>query len=153
MTSGQLLKQQVYQRYLQLTTDKIDVLRDMISALTNDAQNDAKGSAGDKHETGLSMMHLEQEKLSANLRDCLAQQEALARVDVSVKFDRVVPGSLVVANKMHLFVLQAMPRIIVDGITVFGVSPNAPLGRELFGNKLGHSFYVNATLYTIESIF
>ena len=33
----------------------------MISDLAQDAQNDAKGSAGDKHETALSMMHLEQE--------------------------------------------------------------------------------------------
>jgi hypothetical protein len=33
----------------------------MIAALTEDSKNDAKGSSRDKHETALSMMHIEQE--------------------------------------------------------------------------------------------
>jgi hypothetical protein len=51
--------------------------RDMIAALTEDSKNDAKGSAGDKHETALSMMHLEQEKLNAKLREVLQQKTVL----------------------------------------------------------------------------
>jgi hypothetical protein len=35
-----------------------------------DSKNDAKGSAG-KHETALSMMHIEQEKLNYKLRKWL----------------------------------------------------------------------------------
>jgi hypothetical protein len=52
-----IFKQKIYQYYLQLVQDRIDVFRDMIAALTEDSKNDAKGSAGDKHETALSMMH------------------------------------------------------------------------------------------------
>ena len=61
-------KQKIVQHHLVLLQDKIDVFRDMITNLTIDAQNDAKGSAGDKHETALSMMHLEQEKLNYKLQ-------------------------------------------------------------------------------------
>ena len=53
-------KQKILQHHLVLLQDKIDVYRDMIFGLADDAQNDAKSSAGDKHETALSMMHLEQ---------------------------------------------------------------------------------------------
>jgi hypothetical protein len=42
--------------------------------LTEDSKNDAKGSAGDKHETALSMMHIEQEKLNYKLREWLQKQ-------------------------------------------------------------------------------
>jgi hypothetical protein len=56
-------KKKIYQ-YYQLVQDRIDIFRDMIAAF-EDSKNDAKGSAGDKHETALSMMHLEQEKLNA----------------------------------------------------------------------------------------
>jgi hypothetical protein len=42
--------------------------------LTEDSKNDAKGSAGDKHETALSMMHIEQEKLNYKLRKWLQKQ-------------------------------------------------------------------------------
>ena len=55
------LKHKILAYYKQQTEDRIDAFRDMIAALTEDASNDAKGSAGDKHETALSMMQLEQE--------------------------------------------------------------------------------------------
>ena len=57
-------KQKIHQYYQQLVQDREDAFRDMITALTEDSKNDAKGSAGDKHETALSMMHIEQEKLN-----------------------------------------------------------------------------------------
>ena len=65
------LKNDILYRYYQLLQDKEDVFRDMILGLTEDAQNDAKGSAGDKHETALSMMHIEQEKLNHKLKEIL----------------------------------------------------------------------------------
>ena len=40
------LKQQILLRYKEMLQDRIDVFQDMISGLTEDAQNDAKGSAG-----------------------------------------------------------------------------------------------------------
>ena len=64
-------KQIIKQHHLVLLQDKIDVYQDMISGLSEDAQNDAKGSAGDKHETALSMMHLEQEKLTNKLKETI----------------------------------------------------------------------------------
>ena len=66
-TKNMTFKQKIHSYYLQLVQDKIDVFKDMIVALTEDSKNDAKGSAGDKHETALSMMHIEQEKLNRKL--------------------------------------------------------------------------------------
>jgi hypothetical protein len=40
-----IFKQKIYQYYLQLVQDRIDVFRDMIAAY-RDSKNDAKGSAG-----------------------------------------------------------------------------------------------------------
>ncbi|WP_309597387.1 hypothetical protein [Flavobacterium davisii] len=74
-----MLKQEIYSQYLQIIQDKIDVFQDMIIDLTKDASNDAKGSAGDKHETALSMMHLEQEKLSTKLREAIESKSTLEK--------------------------------------------------------------------------
>ena len=62
-------KQKAHAYYLQLVQDRIDVFRDMIAALTEDSKNDAKGSAGDKHETGRAMIQLEREKLGIQLAE------------------------------------------------------------------------------------
>ncbi len=56
----------------------------MISDLAQDAQNDAKGSAGDKHETALSMMHLEQEKLNQKLAEIIGQKNSVDKIDADV---------------------------------------------------------------------
>ena len=65
------MKQKIIQYYSNFIQTKIDSLRQMIADLTEDAKNDAKGSAGDKHETALSMMHLEQEKLNQKLKELM----------------------------------------------------------------------------------
>jgi hypothetical protein len=66
-------KQKIYQYYLQLVQDRIDVFRDMIVALTEDSKMMLKVLPGDKHETALSMMHIEQEKLNNKLREVCAK--------------------------------------------------------------------------------
>ncbi len=65
----------------------------MISDLAQDAQNDAKGSAGDKHETALSMMHLEQEKLNQKLAEIIGQKNSVDKIDEDAILSKVALGS------------------------------------------------------------
>lgn len=148
----QHLKQKVIAYYRQQVQDKEDAFRDMIAALTEDAANDAKGSAGDKHETALSMMHLEQEKLNAKLGEILSQKAVLSILDADAVHKKVAAGSLVKANGMYLFVSLALPKITVEGITVIALSPQSPLGSKLLGMEAGGSFEINGTKYIVEDI-
>lgn len=135
-----------------MVQDRIDVFRDMISGLTEDAQNDAKGSAGDKHETALSMMHLEQEKLNNKLREILDQKAILDKIDASQPHKIVALGSLVQANGMQLFISAALPKLTIEDKNIFALSPQSPLGSKLMGNEAGFSFDMNGKPYTIESV-
>jgi len=146
------MKQKVLQRYHQILQDRIDIFKDMISGLTEDAQNDAKGSAGDKHETALSMMHIEQEKLNYKLQEILAQKAILDKIDALAKHTKIALGSLVKANGMLLFVSAALPKITIEDTTIIAVSPQSPLGNKLMGNTIGFAFEINTTKYIIESI-
>lgn len=146
------MKHQIIQRYTLLLQDRIDIFRDMISGLTEDAQNDAKGSAGDKHETALSMMHLEQEKLNYKLQEILAQKVILDKIDATARHTKIALGSLVQANGMLLFVSAALPKITIDDATIIAVSPQSPLGNKLMGNTIGFTFEINTTRYIIEKI-
>ncbi len=147
------LKQQIYDRYNQLLTDKIDAIRDRITALTDDAKNDAKGSAGDKHETALSMMHIEQERLSGKLREYLKQQEILLRINPLQKHSRVALGSLVLANNLYFFVCCALPKLVFEGKTIFAVSADAPLGKEILGKVVGDLVLVNGVRFEVVEVF
>jgi len=147
------MKQQVLQRYHQILQDRIDVFRDMISGLTEDAQNDAKGSAGDKHETALSMMHLEQEKLNHKLKEILDHKATLDKIDPNSNHNKIALGSMVQANGMLLFISAALPKINIDQSTIIAVSPQSPLGSKLMGNSEGFTFEINTSQFTVEKVF
>jgi len=147
------MKERILQQHQQLLQDKIDVFRDMISGLTEDAQNDAKGSAGDKHETALSMMHIEQEKLNHKLKEILEQKAILDKIDATLNHTKIALGSLVQTNGMLLFISAALPKITVENKTIIAVSPQSPLGSKLMGNEVGFQYEINATKFKIESVF
>jgi hypothetical protein len=146
------MKERILQQHQQLLQDKIDVFRHMISGLTEDAQNDAKGSAGDKHETALSMMHIEQEKLSHKLKEILGQKAILDKIDASAYHTKIALGSLVQTNGMLLFISAALPKITVDDKIIIAVSSQSPLGSKLMGNEVGFEFEINTTRYIIQKI-
>jgi hypothetical protein len=145
-------KQKIHTYYQQLVQDRIDVFRDMIAALTEDSKNDAKGSAGDKHETALSMMHIEQEKLNTKLREVLTQKAVLDKIDASTIAETIIVGSLVKANGIYLYLSLALPKININQTNVIALSPQSPLGNKLMGNKVGFTFEINGTKYLVEEI-
>ncbi|WP_338409700.1 hypothetical protein [uncultured Flavobacterium sp.] len=130
----------------------METLQKMISDLTVDAQNDAKGSAGDKHETALAMMHIEQEKLNQKLKEVIDQKTILSKIDGSQTHNTIALGSLVEANKTLFFVSAALPKITIDNHDVFALSPQSPLGLKLMGNKINFQFEINSTKYTINAV-
>ena len=146
------LKQQTHQQYNQLVQDKIDVFQDMISGLTEDSKNDAKGSAGDKHETALSMMHLEQEKLTNKLKEAIEQKSILDKIDTTQSHNKVAVGNLVKTNNLIVYISVALPKISINNQNIFAISPQSPIGNHLMGKSVGFEFELNGTKYSIEEI-
>lgn len=146
------LKQEIHFKYTQIIQDKIDVFQDMIAGLAEDSLNDAKGSAGDKHETALSMMHLEQEKLATKLREAIDQKAILDKINSTSVHTKVAVGSLVKTNKLTVYVATALPKLTIGEQNIFGISPQSPLGIQLLGNETNHAFQLNNVEYQILSI-
>jgi transcription elongation GreA/GreB family factor len=146
------MKQEILQRYKEMLQDRIDVFQDMISGLTIDAQNDAKGSAGDKHETALSMMHLEQEKLNYKLKEILEQKKILNTIDETITHKVVALGSLVTVNGMILFISTALPKMELNDKIIFAVSTQSPLASKLMGNKMDFEFELQGKNYKIDFV-
>ncbi|WMW77128.1 hypothetical protein RF683_06420 [Flavobacterium sp. 20NA77.7] len=132
--------------------DKIDVYESLLDSLTTDAQNDAKSSAGDKHETTLSKLHIEQEKIAIKLKEAYVQLQQINKIDASKKANQVVNGSLVVTNHVTVLICTALPKITVNNQSVFAISPQSPLGVQLMGKTTRAIFQVNQVSYTIETI-
>lgn len=148
----QNLKSKIVNQYQTLLQDKIDIYQDLIDSLTEDAQNDAKSSAGDKHETTLSKLHIEQEKIANKLKEALEQQVILSKLDCEQISDNVVLGSLVKTNHLTVLVATALPKITVDNQTIFAISPQSPLGVQMMHKTIKSEFMVNNVAYKILEI-
>lgn len=146
------LKVSIIKCYKTVLQDKIDVYENFLDSLTNDAQNDAKSSAGDKHETTLSKLHIEQEKIALKLQEAYLQLRQLTKIDTLVVAGQVVVGSLVKTNHVTVLVCTALPKITVNNQAVFAISPQSPLGVQLMGKTTNTTFELNQVSYTIEAI-
>ena len=145
-------KEAVYNYCLKVVDDKIAHLQRALIDLRESASNETKSTAGDKHETALAMLQIEQENTNKQLANVLAQKSVIERIVPVIQSTQVVNGSLVKTNKGYLFVSIALGKVIVDNIPVIALSPQSPLGLKLVGLRVNEAAEVNGVKYIIESI-
>jgi len=148
-----LLKQKVYLHFQQLLSDKMVLLQNTLDDLKESGKNETKSTAGDKHETALAMLQIEQENKRKQLRDTLEQKDIFDKIDISISLGKVVMGSLVKTNHGHLFVSVALGKAVIDTATIIALSPHSPLGKKLMGAKVNDIIDMQNFKYLIEEIF
>lgn len=132
--------------------ERISNLKSQMSELVNDAANDSKSTAGDKHETSRAMMQLEQEKLGAQLKILEEQQRQLEQIPIQNNSAKVSNGSLVETDRGYIFIGAALGKLNLDGIAIICVSPVSPLAKQVIGKNEGESVIVNQLNYQIRKI-
>jgi transcription elongation GreA/GreB family factor len=146
------LKQKVYNHYLQVINDKIGLLVQVLADLKESGINETKSTAGDKHETALAMLQIEQANIRGQLNEALAQKASLEKINPALVTVVVVNGSLIKTNKDFLFMSIALGKALVEGINVTALSSQSPLGTKLIGLRAGDSAEMHNKKYFIESI-
>ena len=137
---------------METVENKIKLLRQTLSDLKESASNETKSTAGDKHETALAMLQIEQENTSRQLENVLAQKLLLERINPNIRAKQVANGSLVKTRNGYFFMSVALGKLLVDNVTVIALSPQSPLGRKLLGLKENESGVVNGITYLVVSV-
>jgi transcription elongation GreA/GreB family factor len=146
------LKQKVYDACLDLLNEKIEYLNTSLNDLAFGSENDAKSSAGDKHETARAMMQIEHEKIGRQREEFMRQKNEMASIDINRKSDQVTRGSFIKTNQGYLFLAIAIGKVMVKTTPVIVLSPISPIGQKLIGLKVSDSIEMNGIKYTIEEI-
>ena len=137
---------------MQVVNDKLRSLQRVLADLKESGSNETKSTAGDKHETALAMLQIEQANVGAQLQDVLEKKEALEKIDPALSSSKIVNGSLVKTDKGYLFISIALGKATIDGNPVIALSPQSPLGQKLMGLSAGNVAEINNTKYMIEAI-
>lgn len=146
------LKQKIHNHYLQVINDKITGLQKVLADLKESGANETKSTAGDKHETALAMLQIEQANVRGQLKEAQQQQAVLEKINPELSPAIIVPGSLVKTNNGYFFLSVAAGKAVVEGHTVMALSPQSLLGQQLLLTNKGGAVTINAMTYTIESI-
>ncbi len=135
-----------------MLNEKIRSLQQVLADLKESGSNETKSTAGDKHETALAMLQIEQANVRGQLKEVLDQKMVFEKIDPSLTSPAIVQGSLIKTNRGWLFLSVAAGKAIIDDNTVIALSAQSPLGLELMGLKVGESAGVNNLRFVIEGI-
>lgn len=145
-------KQKVYGQYLQSLNDKIRLLRTALDDLKESSSNETKSTAGDKHETALAMLQIEQKNVSQQLKESVDQKVLFERINPNIIKPEAGTGSLLKTSRGYFFLSIALGKIVVDGIAIIAISARSPLGQKLIGLKVNDTAEINGTRYVVENI-
>ncbi len=146
------LKQKIYDHYLQVANGKVLALQKILADLKESGTNETKSTAGDKHETALAMLQIEQANIRGQLKEAQEQKATLEKAGLALSATIIVQGSLVKTNHGYLFLSTALGKAVIDGVTVIALSQQSPLGKQLMGLAEGGTVVINSKQYVIESI-
>lgn len=116
---------------------EVEESKNYLDGLVDSRNNDTKSSAGDKYETGRSMMQQEIDRAEDRLQQLKIQFNELERLsDIGVAHN-CQQGSIVVLGDDLLLLGPAIGKIEIQEYIVFCISMGSPLGRLLAGKKEG----------------
>ena len=146
------LKQKIYVHYLTAVNDKIKWLQQVLADLKESGTNETKSTAGDKHETALAMLQIEQANTREQLKEALAQKAVLAKINPGLPATAIINGSLIKTNRGYFYLSIGLGKATIENIDVFALSPQSPVGLKLWGLTINDVAVINNSSYIIESI-
>ena len=146
------MKQKFHSHFLQIANDKVQLLQQRLNDLKESGANETKSTAGDKHETALAMVQIEQANIRKQLEEAIAQLTFLQKLDSKITTEKITNGSLVKTNKGYFYLSVALGKAIIEDVQIIALSALSPLGKKLLGLKVGDKFELNGNVFLIEKI-
>ena len=152
MLINNTIKLKVYEAIQAQLIQNKQLIINSLNDLTNDAKNDTKSTAGDKHETGRAMMQHEQEKLRLQLVELENQISFLQKINPENKAAKIQLGSMVQTDKACFYIAIAFGQLKIQTQQIFVISPIAPIAQQMLGKSINDQFKMNGLTYTISAI-
>ena len=137
------IKQQLHLKCQELLQNRLRVLEKSMNDIYNNLESETKSTAGDKHETGRAMLHLEREKLGHQLAIINNQLQVFNKINLEAQISRVVLGSLVYTTQANYFISVSMGELKVGKIRAYAISPMSPVGQALMLKAVDETVFYN----------
>ena len=137
------IKQQLHLKCQELLQNRLRVLEKSMNDIYNNLESETKSTAGDKHETGRAMLHLEREKLGHQLAIINNQLQVFNKINLEAQISRVVLGSLVYTTQANYFISVSMGELKAGKIRAYAISAMSPVGQALMLKAVDETVFYN----------
>ncbi|MDA9552297.1 GreA/GreB family elongation factor [Flavobacteriaceae bacterium] len=137
------IKQQLHLKCQELLQNRLRVVEKSMNDIYNNLETETKSTAGDKHETGRAMLHLEREKLGHQLAIINNQLQVFNKINLEAQISRVVLGSLVYTTQANYFISVSMGELKAGKIRAYAISAMSPVGQALMLKAVDETVFYN----------
>ena len=137
------IKQQLHLKCQELLQNRLRVVEKSMNDIYNNLESETKSTAGDKHETGRAMLHLEREKLGHQLAIINNQLQVFNKINLEAQISRVVLGSLVYTTQANYFISVSMGELKAGKIRAYAISAMSPVGQALMLKAVDETVFYN----------
>jgi hypothetical protein len=130
---------------------KLKELTEIYQSLIDSIQTDSKSSAGDKHETFKSMMHIEQEKMQMQIKMINLQINSINQLKIEKK-NKIENGTLIITDSKIFFIAASLGLVKISDQSFFIVSLDSPIIQFMKKQNLNVPFKFQSSIYQITDI-
>jgi transcription elongation GreA/GreB family factor len=138
-----MLRTEIQQLLLSALIEKRAYFQALIDGIVAEMSDNAKSSAGDKHETSTSMAQNEQEKIGQQIFELEKQIELVKRIPLENKAKTISLGSVIKTTENTFYLSIGFGKISHNNEPVLCISPNAPLGKLFIGKSINDTVIFN----------
>ena len=132
---------------------KLNTFYNQKKELKQALNSESKSSAGDKHEIGRAMIHLEMEKLGNLITEAEKNFKKLQSIKNHNNNTEVIGlGSAVLTDKANYYISIAADIYKINSKMFYCISPKSPIGKLLIGKKLDDKIEFNNQVIKIIKI-
>ncbi len=114
--------------------------------------NETKSSAGDKYETGMAMIHNQENLLKRQQLEAQHRMRQLTSIKNYKASSFIKKGSLIKLSTGYFLLGVALGKIEVDHETIYFLSEDSPLGSKLLHKVTGDNVIINDQMIKILSV-
>ena len=145
-------KNEVYEQCKQAIAEKLSMHQQTLHELIESAADETKSSAGDKYETSLAMLQIEQDNVRRQIAEVMTMKTMLDVIDPAIGSEVINTGSLIRSGNDYYFISTGLGKIMVNEKRVIAISPQSPLGGKLMGLAAGEAVEMNGKQIAVDEV-
>ena len=152
MNKVENIKQVLYNKCVQFTKNRLDTINKTIEELQESLTSETKSSAGDKHETGRAMVHLEREKAGEQLAEIQKVNHLLAKIRTEKTSNVIGLGSVVFTTNANYYIAISAGELEFNDQKFYAIAANTPIAQLVLGKKEGDQIKFRNQEFTITNV-